>query len=433
MTLNLGLRFDSTNSYVPAQTRPGGRFIQPISFSEIDDVPNWKDISPRLGASYDLFGNGKTAVKGFLSRYVNAQGASLASAVNPANAIVLSATRTWTDTNGNLVPDCDLTNNAANGECGAQSANQFGTPRVVTSYSPDLTSGWGVRDYTWQGSMSVQHELRSNVGVNFGYFRTWYGNFTVIANLATPASAFSPYCITTPTDSRLGQFSGQQVCGLYNVNPAQFGQVNNLVTLASKYGSQSEVYNGFEFTSRVRFQGEGLLQGGLTVGRTVTDNCFTVDTPQQRQPGSPFCHVSPPWSAGTQFKVAVVYPLLFGLQASANYQNVQPFQYTVNYVATNAQVAPSLGRNLAAGPNATVTIPIVPPGTFYEARINQLDLRLTKAWKVRATRVRGMFDIYNIFNCNAVLSEITTYGPAFRTPTQILGGRLLKFGAQVDF
>ena len=66
-------------------------------------------------------------------------------------------------------------------------------------------------------------------------------------------------------------------------------------------------------------------------------------------------------------------------------------------------------------------------------RINQLDLRLTKIFRRGRTRVQGMFDIYNIFNCNAVISEITRLGPTFRTPTLILGGRLLRFGVQVDF
>ncbi len=49
LTLNLGVRYDGLNAYNPAQTRPGGRFLGPISFPAVYDVPNWKDISPRLG------------------------------------------------------------------------------------------------------------------------------------------------------------------------------------------------------------------------------------------------------------------------------------------------------------------------------------------------------------------------------------------------
>lgn len=37
----------------------------------ITGAPNWRDLSPRMGVAYDLFGNGKTALKGTLNRYVS--------------------------------------------------------------------------------------------------------------------------------------------------------------------------------------------------------------------------------------------------------------------------------------------------------------------------------------------------------------------------
>jgi hypothetical protein len=99
----------------------------------------------------------------------------------------------------------------------------------------------------------------------------------------------------------------------------------------------------------------------------------------------------------------------------------------------NAQVVPSLGRNLAAGAAATVTVPIVPPQTMFEDRLTQLDVRFTKILKVGRGRLQGMFDIYNIFNANTVLVSRNTYGPAWLNAGQVLGARLFKFGAQLDF
>ncbi|MEQ1896055.1 MAG: carboxypeptidase regulatory-like domain-containing protein [Vicinamibacterales bacterium] len=431
LTLNIGIRYDYINSYVPAQVRPATKYVPEFRFSKIENLPNWKDISPRLGAAYDVFGNGKTAVKGFVSRYVGAQGVGIASAVNPANAIVLAATRTWSDANANFVPDCDLTNNLANAECGALNDRAFGTVRTVRRYDPELTNGFGVRDYTWQASASMQHELRPGLGLNVAYFRTWFGNFTTTDNLAVTSADYDPYCINIPADARLGEFGGKQACGFFDIKPAKFGQNDLLVTQAQKFGKQTEIYNGLDVTFSAKFGKGGLLQGGFGTGRTVTNNCYVVDSPEQARDG--FCDVTPPWSAQSQVKLAAIYPLKAGFQASANLQNMPGFPITSTYVATNAEVAPSLGRNLAAGAAATVTVPLIPNNTLFEKRYTQLDLRLTKAFRFGKARLQGMFDVYNVMNTDSVINSITRYGPTWLTPTRILGARIFKFGTQVDW
>src|SRR5262249_6896892 len=127
LTLNLGLRYDHFDAYVPAQTRPAGDYVGSYQFSEVDNAPKFNDLGPRLGAVYDVFGNGKTAIKASIGRYVASIGANYIQAVNPANAIATSTTRTWNDANGNYTPDCDLHNFAANGECGTVNNARFGT------------------------------------------------------------------------------------------------------------------------------------------------------------------------------------------------------------------------------------------------------------------------------------------------------------------
>ena len=75
LTLNAGVRFDYFNDYFPESHAGPGPFVpnRNISFPEMDWV-SWKDVTPRLGVAYDLFGDGKTALKVSLSKYMVASG-----------------------------------------------------------------------------------------------------------------------------------------------------------------------------------------------------------------------------------------------------------------------------------------------------------------------------------------------------------------------
>lgn len=432
LTLNMGVRFDYLNGHVPAEHLDAGPLVPARDLPEVSDVPNWKDIAPRVGAAYDVFGDGKTAIKAFLGRYVALESLNGYSSLNsPANLMVVSATRTWADSNGNAVPDCDLRNTALNGECGQLSNSALGQTSVNTRYADDVLTGFRRRNSNWQGSVSFQHELLPRVAVDVGYFRTWFNNFTVTDNVLVAGVDYDPYCITAPVDSRLPGGGGNQLCGLYDIKSAKFGQVSSLVTQASNYGTQTQVYNGIDVTFNARFGKGGILSGGLSAGRTVTDNCFVVDSPQQARPG--YCHVSPPLSVGTQVKFLAVYPLPWDLQTSATFQNLPGLPVTASYVATNAQIAPSLGRNLAQGANGTATIDIIPPGTMFEDRLNQVDLRLSRTFKIGPTKIQVNIDVFNLFNASTILSTNTRFGAQWLQPTQILGAHSLRLGAQLTF
>jgi hypothetical protein len=442
LTLNMGVRYDAFNGWTNEQQFPAGLFVPARVLPPVKNSPDWKNINPRVGAAYDLFGTGRTALKGYLGRYViGTSGNSNVTLNNPATNQAVSATRTWNDANGNYVPDCVLDGSVpgANGECGGLSDLSFGQVRSAgsTRFADEVLGGGlnGSQPYNWQGSLSVQHELRPGTAVDVAYFRTWYGNFRVTDNLAVTPAHYDPYCITVPSDSRLPG-SGEQACGFYDIAPTMFGRVDNLVTFASAFGRQTEVYNGVVASVRMRFSQGGVISGGLSIGRTVTDNCFVVDSPQQAHPD--LCHVSPPWSDGTQVKFLAVYPLPWDLQASAIYQNISGAQITAPYAVPNAQVAPSLGRNLgacrgAAICNATVTVPLIAPRTRYDDRVQQLDLRLTRSFSASRAKIHANLDLYNALNMSPVLSMVTAYGPRWLDAVQILPGRLLKFGFRVDF
>jgi hypothetical protein len=324
-SLNYGLRFDYFNAYVPAQTRPGGYFVQPLSFAEIDNVGDFKDITPRLGGAYDLFENAKTAVKASIGRYVASEGAGFANNMNPASQIVLSTTRTWSITPAEVAlmkatqqiptPNCNLLNSAAKSECGPINNNAFGTVKPATIWAPDVLGGWGNRPYNWTASAGVQHEIRPGVSVNASYYRTWFGNFTVTHNQFVTPADYDPFCVTAPIDSRLPNGGGYQICDLGDVKPALFGKVSNIVEKASIFGNQREIYNGLDLTTNIRFGRGGFITGGLNTGRTET-HCVVADVPQQ------FCDVVPPFWL-PQFKLSASYPLpWYGVLVSGVFQSV---------------------------------------------------------------------------------------------------------------
>jgi hypothetical protein len=298
--------------------------------------------------------------------------------------------------------------------------------------------------------VSVQHELRPGIGVNLGYYRTWYGGdcggsgltntvtcLLVTDNLLVAPTDYDPYCITAPTDSRLPN-SGQQLCGLFDLKPSLFGRSDLLARPASDFGELTRVYNGIDVTLNARFGQGGSFSGGMSMGRTVEDNCVVVDSPQAAREG--FCKVTPPWSAGTDVKFMVVYPLPWDIQTSAIYQNSPGIPVSAQLVVPNAAIAPSLGRNLSACPaptgacNANVTVDLIPPRSMFEPRLQQVDFRFSRAFRLGGTRrLRTNLDVYNVLNASNVLNMNAQFGPSWRNVTQILAGRLLRVGAQFDW
>ena len=457
MTLNLGIRWEYFNGSVPAQTagqageKTEGQWadtpianpwIAPQSFAPVTGAPSWKDISPRLGVAYDLFGNARTALKFTLGRYVAKLGTEIPGLVNPINTSVTSTGRGWFDANQNYVPDCDLGNFGANGECGAIDNLNFGQNNPnATQFDPAVLNGYGKRDFNWDMSVELQHELTPQLSIKTGYYRNTAGYFRysfgspfssklrVTDNLAVTPDDYDPYCVTAPMDSRLPDGGGYEVCGLYNISPAKFGQVDNFVTETGNFGdfnSQSDFVN---VTIDARFSNGGTLGGGIDAGRTIRDRCFVVDSPQELLN----CKVTTPMSAQTQLKLFGSYPLPWDMAVSATYQNLSGPSFDANYSASNAEIEASLGRPLAGGVN-NVTIPLVAPQTLFENRITRLDFRVSKIVNMGdGYRLQLNLDAYNLFNANSIRAVNSVYGTAWQNPAQILDPRLIQGGFSLNF
>jgi hypothetical protein len=445
-TISAGLRFDWLRESVKATSVPAGVLVPARSFPARTDVPNWKDLNPRFGIVWDPTASGKTAIKFGINRYVQSNTTGLAQLFDQAAGAVNSTTRSWNDLTypvgdprrGNFLPDCDLRATTANGECGAMANPNFGTFVPVNSPDPEWITGWGKRTYNWQTSVNIDRELLPNLVVNAGYFRTWYGNFQVTDNRRVTPADYSHYCVPVPVDSRL-PLSGQQLCGLYDINPSAFGQVDNLITRNNAYGEHKEIYNGVDVNFQLRVAGRASLGGGWNIGNAVqlgttaggsassgTDTCYVIDSPQQLFN----CKVDVPYQ--NRIKLNGSYSLPYDIQVAAVFQSNPGANYSANRTFTLGEIQPSLGRPLSGGVTSVV-IPLVKPLSFFGPRINQFDLRASKILRLGTRRIQANMDAYNLFNRNTPVTLFGTYNARWGQPTQVLDGRLVKFSVHIDF
>jgi len=437
LTLTGGLRFDYENALVPAQHLDAGPYIGVRDYDGVTCVPCWKDLSPRGSAAYDLFGNGKTALKVSLGRYTTEEMLNTAHNNNPLLLANSSTTRSWDDLTypagdprrGNFVPDCDLKDPTKNGECGPYANPNFGKTIVTNHYDPAILNGY--RPYNWATSAVVQHEIIRGMALNVGYFRTSWRNQTATDAQGVVPADFDPYCLTLPVDSRFPTGGGSTLCGLYNVKPDKFSSLtgNNFITKATTYGQQSDIYTGMDLTVAARLRNGTQLQGGMNTGKQRTNTCdVVVDSPQRV-----FCDINPPFFR-PEIKISGSTRLPYAVQLSAVYQQIPGIAISTSYVATNAEVKGSLNRDLS-GNASTVTITnVIPQSTYFEPNgLKQLDVRLIRNFMVGHTRLQAIFDVYNALNSAAILAETTAYGSNYRRPTAILDPRLLKFGVQMNF
>jgi len=459
MTLQGALRFDRNSSFSPEERINASNWLaNALVFPKTDGVNAYKDLSPRGGVAYDLFGNGKTAVKFNFGKYLeptsNNNNYILS---NPLGRIATTATRSWSDTNNNWIPDCNLRSPLAQSPattgsidtCGASSAQTFGTATLTTAaIDPAILNGWSVRSNDWQIGASVQQQVLPRVSVEIGYFRRWLNNFTITDNLAVGPNDFTQYGITAPSDPALPGGGGYRIDGLYSVVASGFGQTSNRITLADNYGDQYQKYNGILFNVSARL-GRGVqFQGGINSGKTVQDNCeIRAQIPELTTVagvspavniGNPYCHSDPGFITKATALGSYTIPKI-DVALSGTLRSDQGGILGATWNAPAATVAAALGRPVAGNP-ATVAIALVKPGDVWGDRVNAVDVRFAKILRFGRVRYNVGVDIINLTNSDAVLTYNQNYNPTPATPSQrwlapssVLTPRFVKFGAQIDF
>jgi hypothetical protein len=417
LSVSPGVRFEAFNTYVPAQESPAGRFVPARRFDKIENLPNWRDVAPRFGAVYDLFDDGKTALKMHVGKYMRAfSTVGFAAIYNPM--VIQSDRRTWTDRNGDDV--------AQDGEIGP-----VNTPFNISGQSNRIPDPDIKRPYQWEYSAGIQRELFAGVSVSAGWVRRDFRRLFWSDNVLVSPSDYTVIQTPNPLDPA-------EMIPIYNLSPSKQGQVQQIDRNSSQ---NRRWYNGVDFGFTARVRGASVY-GGTSIGRQITVQCEVEDPNSQR-----YCdqrELDIPYL--TQFKLAGTYPLPYGIQLSGSWQGYpgvptgtarQDAEYdpalnripdpslNVNYVIDRT-IIPTLTQ-------ASVTVPLLKPGTKYLDRWNQIDLRLAKKFQLSRYRLQAQFDIFNLLNSSSILSVVETYGSSLDRPSSILQGRLFAIGAQLHF
>jgi hypothetical protein len=490
-TITMGLRYDWFIGYVGESSITPNRWLPAHTFSGsewVRTVPNWKDLSPRVGIAYDLFGTGKTALKASWSRYVDAQATGFAQARNPVNLLSNSVNLGWNDYNRDFtifnpdgsVQDINFNPNAlpdANTPGGVQNeldplaANStFGT--LITSTTrvdENLEAGFDRRGYTWELDLGVQHEVLPGVSAGLTYFRRLLGgNGLLTDNLNVgPTAYYGPFCVTGPTDPRLPEGGGQEFCGIYQPipnGPVYTATTDNYSTFRKTYLDQvgydkyTNYRHGFDISIRARFKNGAIVQGGASIDRSVSDTCYNELLSNPTSTVSPFsgkksCEAGEVAPFRADIKLLGSYNLPWDFRFSATYQHTpgprQEATWTFRQAVANANgwtITTTPGSSATSVANASMSIDLMQGWYQYDKSLNQLDLRTSRRFSIGRYRMDVQADLYNIFNSAWVFSESGTYGTSttvtnfvpnpnngWLKPSNILNSRAFKMGAQIDF
>jgi hypothetical protein len=477
LTLTIGGRWEYVSQSVIGQPEQVGRFANVPAFADIN-VPSWKTFSPRTAVVYDLFGDGKTAVRFGFNRFEQAATTTFASLYNPAAQATASAA--WTDLNGDdiaqgtrgcvyLTTGCEINF--------ATVPTNFG---VIALSSPDPNIK---RPYVDQYNVGATRELGRGVAASLEWFHNDSKNIWERNNVLRPGTytngrvhnaSYRPVTVFSPID-------GTPITVYDFVSTAAARAVQNVDT---NDRNVSQSYNAIELNVNARLPRGARLFGGLATDRAIAMTCSGAATDPNfliTIGGTNYCdqHNSAiPWR--TQFKLAGTVPLPWaGVILSGSYQGLPGYLLgtqslpglasggagtptftsfsgigsvwtvlrTSRYTTcpgNSAKQGCVVGALVAPGlVGASLRVPLVAPGTEMTPRLNQIDFSIAKRISIGRFHFDPRIDIFNALNSDDYYTvRSTTYTPsptagvsggAYMLPGSVLQGRLLRVGAVVNW
>ena len=392
LTVNVGLRFETTYGWQPGACQVETIFVAGQCFPAIENAPNFKSFVPRASLVYDLFGDGRTALKFSASRYDQPVTLQNVLRLNPLGAT--SDTRAWTvcaagqlsgcDLNGDLVPQLN--------ELGPSSGFALGQNN---RYDPDL-----VWPSSTEYNVEFQRQLPGNIVASVGYTRRVTRNNIGPRNVAVPLESYIPLTVTEAN-------SGRQVT-VYNQAPALRGKTDVLWANSSALDTD---FNGADVTVNKRMSNHWSVTGGASFGKTTGDIYPTtsVATADLNNPNFGFRRGPLGNDVPYSYRASGVYELPYQISLSATAQYYQGF--------------PELTTVLTDEDRGTTRLPAV----------QSLDVSVRKSLKLSGMKIEPRIDFFNLTNAATILGRVTQLGPTYGRVSSAQRGRLIKAGVSVEF
>jgi hypothetical protein len=464
LTLSAGIRYEILNAGVQGLTAAAGRFVPERTAPEINDLPAWNDWAPRFQAVYDLFGNSKTAIKYSINRYNSAQTVTIADGFNPLSST--TARLTWNDLNGDDIAQGGRTWNAD----GTFTDCVYGTAGCEIQIDPDvfrtgLRSNFGLlsdtessvdfpRSYSVEQGLEVQHELLPRLSVTGSYYYGTFKNLTTTVNRAQTPADFTAASIFNPV-------TGEPITVYNQTGPTRASDNHSFADADRK-----RIFDSYTAEFRARLGRGATVFGGLTWSRTRERNC-TVGI-QQNPNSLRFCDdfnledgSTVPY--GKDFRLNGSYPLpWYGVILSGTFQSNDGGDLAQSYTLSRTLVYPngSMSQNLGRGylvanqlapacpapcpagalviptlSQTSLVVPLRPSSIVRNERLNQIDLKIAKTFKIRNLTISPNFEAFNINNTDKVITyQSTSYAlstGAYLKPNSVTQGRILGVGTSV--
>lgn len=423
MTINVGVRWDTWECYLPKQHNDAAHqleFMQAyypemVQYFEERTIPEWRDIisfsklSPRIGFIYDLFGDGKTALKFNFSRYAHNIGNWVADWVNPNGRVYMYYR--WYDDGDNVF------------EWGEQASKPYSGPyiRAANRIEEELN-----QPYTDEFSIGVDHELMEDMALSATFVYKKDKDLLEDVAQGIPYDAYDQLTLADPGPDEEYGTGDDGTYTVYEMWPDYVGE--------PEYWVMKNVYelNDREFTSIykafiLRFTKRWSHNWNMLASYTWSSmNSFRSGTTDQATglmdtPNADILAWGPVfYSRPHILKLAASYqfPYAINLGGFVRYQSGSPWARTM------------IAYDLNQGDEE---VRVEPRGSQRLDGVFTVDLRLSKVFRLPKGNLEAMFDIFNLFNANTITSMATTTLDDLMVPLDILPPRIARIGIKYTF